>query len=197
VKTGAHRAHNSIRSSLRNSFALVSALLLLPHSPVAQQARPTESQVKAAYLYNFGKFVTWPEVRGPEAGSFEICILGKDPFGEVLDATVNGESIERKQIRVRRLATVQNAASCNILFISASEESRLSTILSVAQRLHLLTVSDIKHFAERGGVIGLVPQQERIRFEVNRSAAERCHLVLSSELLKVATRVIENSSPGN
>ncbi len=166
--------------------------LFLPLSMcLAQDSKPTESQVKAAYLYNFGKFVEWPSGQGAVSGTFQICVLGRDPFGAVLDSTVDGESVDGKKISVQRIHRVQEATGCNILFISSSEESRLTTILSEAERMRLLTVSDIPHFAERGGVIGLVSQEDRIRFEVNRSAAEESHLPLSSELLKVAIRVIQ------
>ncbi len=161
----------------------------------AQEAHPTESQVKAAYLYNFGKFVTWQDEQVANAPSIEICVLGRDPFGSILDSTVAGESIDGRKITVERPSTIQEAAPCGILFISSSEEIRLSAILASAQHFGALTVSDISHFAERGGAIGFVMQQDRIRFEVNRSAAEQSHLVLSSELLKVASRVIERDPP--
>jgi hypothetical protein len=94
---------------------------------------------------------------------------------------------------VRRIAKVQVAANCSILFISSSEENQLDSVLQMAQRFDLLTVSDIPHFAERGGMIGFVTHADRIRFEVNRPVAERSHLILSSELLRVALRVIDKN----
>lgn len=185
------------RSSAWWSFLFCSAALLLlgVHVGWAQDSKPTEPQVKAAYLYNFGKFVSWPSGREAVSGTFQICILGRDPFGSVLESTIAGESIDSKKITVQRAQRVQDAAGCNILFISTSEENHLAPILSEAERMRLLTVSDIPHFAERGGVIGLVNQQDRIRFEVNRKSAEDSHLQLSSELLKVAVRVIQGK-PG-
>jgi YfiR/HmsC-like len=175
----------------RRSFALAGLLLVSSGFSAAQVTRPTDAEVKAAYLYSFGKFVTWPPDRAVAGNPFEICIVGKDPFGKVLDRTVAGERIGGRTIAIRRLPQVQQAGSCSILFVSSSEEGRLPTILDSAHRFHLLTVSDLKHFAERGGVIGLVVQQDRVRFEVNRAAAERCHIQLSSELLKVAVKVID------
>ena len=172
-------------------------LLLSAAYSLAQEAQPTESQVESAYLYNFGKFVTWPTDRPAPTDVFGICVLGRDPFGPVLDSTVNGESIDGKKINVKRISSLQQAQSCNILFVSSSEEGRLAPILDAAQRMSLLTVSDIKNFAQRGGTIGLVVQGDRIRFEVNRTAATRCHLALSSELLKVAIRVLEKNSLAN
>lgn len=175
----------------RRRLALAGVLLVCTGFSAAQVTRPTESEVKATYLYNFGKFVTWPPDRVVAGNPFEICIVGTDPFGKVLDATVVGERIGGRTIAIRRLSQMQQAGSCSILFVSSSEEARLAAILDSAHRFNLLTVSDLKHFAERGGVIGLVVQQDRVRFEVNRTAAERCHLQLSSELLKVAVKVID------
>lgn len=161
----------------------------------AEQLHPTESQVKAAYLYNFGKFVRWQtdQTAGPQA--LEICILGKDPFGAILDSTVSGESIDGRKIAVRRLVKPQDAAHCNILYISISEESRLGSVLSAVQHFSPLTVSDIPDFATHGGMIEFIAQQGKIRFEVNRFAAEQSHVTLSSELLKVAVKVIDSANP--
>ncbi|HEY1799580.1 MAG TPA: YfiR family protein [Terriglobales bacterium] len=169
--------------------SLLSLLLLIPVCS-AQLTHPTEFQVESAYLYNFGKFVQWPPDRVQASDSLQICLLGKDPFGAILDSTVAGEKIDGRAITVRRLSTVDDSSSCGILFISSSEEARLNTVLAIAQRSGELTVSDIPHFAERGGTIGFVMQQGRIRFEVNRAAAVQSHLTLSSELLKVASKVI-------
>ena len=164
---------------------------------LSAQQHPTESQVKAAYLYNFGKFVTWQPGQAGNSGSLEICLLGKDPFGPMLDATVAGESIDGRKIAVKRIGKVQDAPECRILFVGLSEGSRLGSILTAAQRFGMLTVSDIPNFAEQGGIIEFVSQQDRIRFEVNRAAAEQSHLVLSSQLLKVASKVIDKKLPGS
>lgn len=178
-------------------LALILSILLFPAVIVqGQESRPTESQVKAAYLFNFGKFVRWTTERSATLESFQICILGKDPFGGVLDSTVAGESINGKKITVRRITTLQEATPCSVLYISVSEEGHLAPLLAAAQSLSVLTVSDIHDFAERGGAIGLVSVQGKIRFEVNRRAAQQAHLELSSELLKVAIRVIEKPVPG-
>ena len=110
---------------------------------------------------------------------------------------MNGEQIDGKKVGILRISKIQEVRSCNILFVSSSEEKRLPTIVVEAQRMHVLTVSDMPHFAERGGTIGLINHNDRIRFEVNRTRAEECHLGLSSELLKVALRVIGGNQAGN
>ncbi len=178
------------RSILSVALRLAVLLSLFATASLAQQVHPTESQVKAAYLYNFGRFVEWQGEGGPKGDSFELCVLGQDPFGPVLDATVGGESINLRKITVKRISKLPEAASCNILYVSASEAGRLGTIVEAAHHSGTLTVSDIPHFVDHGGMIGFVKQQDRIRFEVNRTAAEDSHLTLSSELLKVAYRVV-------
>jgi hypothetical protein len=189
--------------SLRSGWRFYSALLLAIFSILssvhldAQQARPTESQVKAAYLFNFGKFVRWRTAPENHADSLEICVLGRNSLGTVLEATVKGETIDGKPVIARNVSSLREAEGCQILFVSLSEESRLSTVLAEAKRLPALTVSDIPHFAERGGMIGLVNQDDRIRFEVNVVPMEDAGLTVSSELLKVSLRVIRKSGGGN
>jgi hypothetical protein len=194
---GAERRTTRFASARRRAWMLATALLLLSSTslPVPAQTHPTEFQVKAAYLYNFGKFVRWPAASTPNVNSFEICVLGKDPFAAVLETTVTGESIDRKTIAVKRISNLQESNECSILFIGSSEENRLKAILAATHHLSILTVSDIPRFAERGGVIGFVVQEDKIRFEVNLGAAEQAHLALSSELLKVASHVIAKPVP--
>ncbi|HTU41730.1 MAG TPA: YfiR family protein [Candidatus Aquilonibacter sp.] len=170
-------------------------LLALAATPLAAQQKPTEAQVKAAYLYNFGKFVTWQNDADANVNSLNICVLGKDPFGTILDATVAGESIGGKQIIIKRLAKIQDGPDCRILFVSSSEEKRLRSILQAAQTSGMLTVSSISTFLQQGGVIEFVTEGDRIRFAVNLNAAQQSHLALSSQLLKVASQVIDSGKP--
>src|SRR5688572_19228204 len=166
------------------SFCLVLlAAIALLH---ASGDRPTEYQVKAAYLYNFGRFVKWP---GPAESEFHICVLGRDPFGAVLDSTIRGEKIEGHDLVARRITAIGEATGCRILFISASEERRIATHLAALRDAPVLTVSDAPRFSQRDGMIEFVMEGERVRFEVNLVAAERAKLTLSSDLLKVATHV--------
>ena len=171
------------------------SLAMVPLPSPQQQA--TESQVKSAYLFNFGKFVHWQARTQAPAGPFAICVIGKDPLGTDLDETVEGESIEGQKIAVRRIPSAEAAADCRILFISSSEDRRLAPILAAAEHFEILTVSDMTEFVERGGAIGFVMQGDRIRFEVNQRAAERAHLKMSSELLKIAVRVIDKEAPAS
>ncbi|MGH9571683.1 MAG: YfiR family protein [Candidatus Angelobacter sp.] len=188
----AHRRPFLLGSFFRGlSFALIGffAFSSAPDSVQGQPVQPTEYQVKAAYLFNFGKFVTWPEEVRKQRQTFQLCVLGPDPFGSVLDDTIRGEKLDGKTVAARRLSSAVESASCAIVFISTAEQHRLSFLIPLLQRQHVLTVSDIPHFVDHGGDIGFVATGGRIRFEVNQSAAEEAGLSLSSELLKVATSV--------
>ena len=164
--------------------------LLLVASSVLGQAKPGEYQVKAAYLYNFGRFVEWPsKVTTASTGSFTICVLGEDPFGPALDSTLTGETRGNQRVAARRISSPQEYVDCQILFISTSEAKRLNKIIEALGNSAVLTVSDIPGFSQRRGMIQLVMEGNRIRFEVNLAATQRAGLTLSSELLKVATAV--------
>jgi hypothetical protein len=161
--------------------------------PAQPQAQLTPSDVEAAYLYNFGKFVQWPAGPGVSSQPFSICILGQDEFGRKLDALVAGETIDGRGIVIRRLPSAEAANNCQIVFIALSEEARLAKDLDVLGKKPVLTVSGIPMFLERGGMIQFLLENNRVRFAVNLPAAQQAGLVLSSELLKVAVYV--NTKP--
>jgi hypothetical protein len=164
----------------------------------AQQSKPSEYQVKAAYLYNFGRFVKWPAgVAAGKGDSFPICVLGQDPFGSILDSTLAGEALDGKPVVVKRTAKLQDAADCRILFVSSTEEHHLKEILAAIDQAGVLTVSDIPEFSRRGGMIQFVVEGDKVRFEINLASAESARLVLSSELLKVAAAVRRNARSGD
>jgi len=164
---------------------------------LAQQPKPSEYKVKATYIYNFARFVTWPSTfSSGKDESFSVCVLGQDPFGSTLDSTLGGETLDGKHVAIRRISKPQDATGCRILFISSTEESRLKDILTVLDEQGALTVSDMPDFARRGGMIQFVPEGDRIRFEINLTSAESSKLVLSSELLKVASTVKRDARVG-
>lgn len=151
------------------------------------QNSATESEVKAAYLYNFAKFVQWP---APPSDKFRICILGSDSLGKALETTVQGERLQGRPVELKRTGSAEVAASsCDMVFIAGSERGHLGEILRSFTKNHILTVSDIPHFVDKGGIIGFVVQDNRVRFEANQDAAQNAGLTLSSELLKVAVAV--------
>jgi len=178
-------------------LALLCVLLSVP-ALHAQNAKPTDYDVKAAYLYNFGRFVEWPaQVTTTKSGHFTVCVLGQDPFGPRLDSTLAGETIGGKSIVAKRISSPQESDDCQILFLSPAESGRAKKIFAELDKRAVLTVSDMPEFAQLGGMIQFVLEGKRVRFEVNLAATQRAGLTLSSELLKVATTVRKNSASGD
>ena len=154
------------------------------------QNRMPEYDVKAAYLFNFGKFVrfTPPDANG-DRQNFDICIVGEDPLGATLDDLTQNEQLDGKPVRVLRLKTATEARQCAIAYISASEGSRVRNDLDALRGQPVLTVSDSDRFIQNGGMIQFVTQQSHVRFAVNLDAVRNARLSLSSELLRVAISV--------
>jgi hypothetical protein len=177
--------------------SVLASLFVLAASHVGgAEEKPTEYEVKAVYLFNFAKFVEWPSIPADEGeeGRFTLCVLGRDPFGRLLDRALAGETLHGRRAATRRIATAQEASSCRMVFISESETGRLEQVLRTLGEESILTVSDMDDFSSRGGMIQLVLEEDRVRFEVNLTAATKAGLALSSELLKVARGVRKDSS---
>jgi hypothetical protein len=153
----------------------------------ATQPAPTDSEVKAAFLCGFAEFVEWPTVGKDDPVT--IGILGQDPFGPLLEATVKNRALQNRALVVRRISTVEDALRCQIVYVSASEKHKLDETLRALGKSSVLTVSDIDSFAERGGMIGFAIEQNRVRFHINTDAVERANLQISSRLLKLARLV--------
>ncbi len=182
----------------RLAAAIIAWALIAIPSLRAQQPKPTEYQVKAAYLYNFGRFIEWPaQVRAANGDSFTICVLGQDPFGPALNATLADETIAGKSVIAKRIPRPQDAVNCRILFISSSEDSQLKQILAALENTSVLTVSDLPQFSRRGGMVQFILDGNRVRFEVNLTPADHAGLTLSSELLKLATNVRRSTQAGD
>jgi hypothetical protein len=177
---------------------VVALAFLVTTGLLAQQPKPNEYQVKATYLYNFGRFVRWPgTVPAGKGDSFSVCVIGQDPFGPILDSTLAGESLDGKPVVLRRIAKPRDAGECRILFISSTEEKHLNEILTALDQSGVLTVSDMPGFTRRGGMIQFILDGDRVRFEINLTSTESARLTLSSELLKVAASVKRNGRSGD
>jgi hypothetical protein len=164
------------------------AALLMSLAAAPAQRDSTEYGVKAAYLYQFGRYVTWPAA-AVRSGTFHICVAGADPFGGRLDAAVDGASIEGRPVATRRVARPEDAQACRILFVSDSEQTNVAGILSALDRAAVVTVSDMPNFVQRGGMIQFVVDKGRVRFEVNLALMQEAGFSVSSDLLRVASAV--------
>ena len=179
------RLHLPVARIVPAAFCLFAAALL-----VAQDPKPTDYQVKAAYLTNLGRFVSqWSAKSGSPDETFDLCVLGQDPFGPDLDRAVKGENIGGSPLAAKRISGPQEASGCRVLFIGSSNDTQLSATLAALGTAPVLTVSDIPDFVKRGGMVQFVLDGNHVRFEINIAAAQRAGLTLSSELLKIARAV--------
>jgi len=176
-------------------IVLGSALLLAFCVTCSAQSQLARSDVEAAYLYDFGKFVEWPPQPELNSAPFTICILGKDDFGRTLDSLIANEVMRGRTIVAKRMPTLANSETCQILYVGASEQPRMTQDLDALKDKPILTVSSLAGFMDHGGMIQFVLADNRVRFEVNLTSAARCHLTLSAELLKVAVYVNSKPSP--
>jgi hypothetical protein len=146
-----------------------------------------EYQVKAAFLYNFAKFVEWPPQAFRNASApLAICILGPNPFGRSLEEAVDGKVVEDRKLVVRQFADIRQVNGCHILFVSSPERKSLRAILGDLKESGVLTVGETEGFTAEGGVISLQLEGDRVRFEINLDAAGRQKLRISSKLLSLA-----------
>jgi hypothetical protein len=152
--------------------------------------KPTvgEYQVKAAFLYHFTKFVEWP-TSSVSHNLTTVCVLGDDPFGPMLDFTFEDKTVRGLPFEVRRLGNDADLGACQVLFLSASETGAASTILGALQGLPVLTVADAPEFGQAGGMIQLVVEESKVRFDINLAVAKRSRLRISAQLLHLARRV--------
>ncbi len=167
------------------------SMLCLPlnlHSEESVAVR--EYQVKAVFLSNFAKFVTWPEATLPtDTTPLSICVLGEDPFSGKLNTILKGSSVKGRSLEVRYYQTVEKTKDCQVVFVSHSEKERLADICSFLKEYPILTVSDIKDFVRNGGMIEFYTLENRVHFFINPQTLKGSGLQVSSRLLQVANIV--------
>ena len=146
-----------------------------------------EYELKAAFLYKFAGFVEWPAESFPETDTpIRIGILGDDPFKTALDDMVRTKTVRERRLEVLRSGGAEELKQCHIVFVTASKAGEIGTLSDMFNKAHILTVGDTKGFAEGGGTINLVKEQDKIRFEINTESAQSAGLKISSQLLGLA-----------
>ena len=196
------------------AYILVVLTMALLMSPIIQnvQADPEQSkeyQIKAAFLYNFIKFVDWPKEKMPDSNEpIIIGIIGKDPFGDAFEPVKN-KPVKDKKIVIKRFVgleeleksadknkaefdkKVEPLRKCHVLFICSSEKEYLEEIIKALKGSHVLTVADSEGFLESGGIINFIMEKKKVCFEINVTAAKRAKLEIRSQLLRLAKKIVE------
>ena len=204
-----------MKSKVYSLIVLVLALLLVLIAPEvrADSAHSREYQVKAAFLYNFTKFVDWPKEKVPDSNEpITLGILGKDPFGNAFEPLKDKQAKSRKIVikRFKGFEELKNSSrddkaelqrqikalrKCYLLFICSSEKKALRDIINSVKDHPVLTVGDMKGFLEAGGIVNFLMEEKKVRFEINLAAARRAKLKIRSKLLRLARRVVKEESP--
>jgi len=162
----------------------------------AQSREASEYQIKAAFLYNFAKFVEWaPEDSGKPGDPITLCIVGEDPFGNILNESIDGKTVRGRRLVIWRLKPGEDLKGCQIAFVSSAEKHHLRSILQAVNREGVLTVGESVGFAALGGVINFTLEEKKVHFEVNLDAARRANLRISSKLLTLA-KIVKPQDPG-
>ncbi|MEX1138051.1 MAG: YfiR family protein [Bacteroidota bacterium] len=168
-------------------------MISLDSTVFSQSVHEIEYRFKAVYLFNFLQLIEWPQTAfASEESPLVVGILGKDPFGKLLDDVLKKERISVRPVVIRRYRDSEEVQNCHLLFISTSEGSRIPAILQQIRQWQTLTVSETEGFAGQGGGINFYVEKNRIRFEINVDALKRADLHASSKLLRLA-RIVNPS----
>lgn len=166
-----------------------------------QSADPSDSSeylIKAGFIYNFAKLMEWPDPVFPQANSpIVIGVLGNtDPFQGTLDDVLKGKQVNGHPFVVRHLKSRDDIKGCNILFVTSSEAAHVDELLHQVRGLPVLTIGDTPGFAERGGIINFVVEDNKVRFDIDVQAAKQADITISSRLLALARIVPDMAADG-
>lgn len=178
----------------RLSFISVLLCSIALQSFVPRLALPepaTESRIKAAYLLNFARFVTWPDTAFESSVSpIVLCVLGNGPIDKALP-TIQYKRVQNRPLVIRRILTLKELTPCHMLFVGETEAHHVLQVLSELKTRPILTVSSLPEFARRGGMLAFIRVDNKIRFEANITTTRQAGLSISSRLLKLA-RLVSN-----
>lgn len=180
-----YRRSGSVAPFIRIILVIIFIGVWLPVNVIAQIS---EYDVKAVYLERFARFVEWPEKSAVSDSSqpFILGVIGENPFGSILEQIYSKQKIKDKKVEIRYISDTNEIPGCHLLFISKSKEKALSKILSFTGEKPVLTIGDTKGFADKGVLINLYIDKNKVRFEVNEEAVKKSGLSMSYHLLQVA-----------
>jgi hypothetical protein len=161
-------------------------LALLAFAPAAVSDELPEYRLKAAFLYNFALFTEWPAELG---ATLNLCVYGRDPFGEEIDA-LQGKPVGERRIVVRRVTSTEGLSVCQVVFIVSPAGDGIARVLATVRGASVLTVADAPGAARQGVALNMNVVNNKITFEANLTAVRAANLKLSSKLLSLATEVL-------
>jgi hypothetical protein len=173
-------------------------MLCLPAFAAGEElATASHNKVKAAFLRNFTRYVSWPaEVFADDHSPWRICILGNDPFGDILDKTFLGRSEHGRTFQIFRAENLSELPRCQIVYIAYEDADRRRAVLAELKKSPVLTVSDAPEFLEEGGIIQF-HITDRVEMSINLDQARAASLVIQTKMLEVSRDVLENGDVKN
>jgi hypothetical protein len=186
-----------------NLIILALALIVSADTARAESGDSQEYKVKAAFLYNFIKFVDWPKEKVADSNSITVGIIGKSLFGKAFEP-LKGKQAKDKKVIIKKFKGIEESRQsieqiealrkCHVLFVCRSEEKHLNEIIKSVKGHNVLTVGDMEDFLESGGIINFLMENEKVCFEIDNAAAKRAKLDIRSKLLRLAKRTIDDLS---
>lgn len=175
---------------LRRALGAPLLVVTLTAPPAPASAKQVgEADVMAAYLFNFTRFIEWPDETPPASDPFRLCVIADGAMTTLIERTMTGEAVKGRPSETAVPASIEDARRCQILFVGRTELSRARPLMAALRDQPVLTVSDAARFADTGGMIEFVRIGGHVRFRVNVEAAKRSRLSISSRLLRVAVDI--------
>lgn len=166
-------------------IVIVSAIAILSLIATNAQAQYSEYEVKAAYIFNFAKFIEWPEKYIGD--TINLCIYKNDPFGIILEKTMIGRKANNRAWKISRVNNISEIGNCHILLISDIKQHEIMQLLKSIERKPIVTIGDeISNFCYIGGIFNFMPQFSKHQFEINKDAADNIDIKISPKLLLLA-----------
>ena len=175
------------------SRMLVAALLgvsVAAPRAVVQDPTETENHVKAAFVYQFTRYVEWPRGVLADGAPFMVCVVAQNMMRHAIEQALDGERVEGRPIRLTSPTTPEAARACHLLYIESRSMAQGEPLLGAVHKLPVLTISDSSEFAPNGGHIQLFREGTRVRFNLNQTSAKDCGLTLRSQLLRIAAKIL-------
>lgn len=182
-----------MRLSLRPRAIALLYMLYLPCLVASQElVLENPNRVKAAFLRNFAHYVTWPTNALPESGSpWRICVLGRDPFGDILDTTLKGRMEQGRSFEILRADMPDKLPPCQIIFLAYMDDVKRRAVLDKLKGKPILTVGDAEEFLHEGGIIRF-QVEDRVRMSINLDQARASALTIQTRMLEVSSEVLDN-----
>lgn len=166
---------------------LIAALVC---APSLSPAPVSEQEVKAAFMFNFAKFVEWPPQTFSDSSSpFVVCSFGSNGVAEALKQGIEGKTVQNRTITVDVVTSASGAKACQVLYFDMTQTDHVAPLLHALEAAHVLTVGEMETFVDAGGIIGFVVRSNQLRFYINNAEAKKAGLKISSKLLTLAIEV--------